>query len=89
MVGNKSTKGIFFPPKYKRLSKIITIRSPSAFRKSIRTLKKNGITRTEQRALVLARTRAAAQLRRTDLSPKERAQMRAISEIRIPSPTRK
>ena len=85
----KSQKSIFFPPKHKRLSKIISIRSPAAFRKSIRTLKKGGITRTEQRALVLARTRAAAQLGRRDLSAKEHKQFKAIAEMRIPSPTKK
>lgn len=35
-------------------------------------------------ALVLARNRAAAQLKRKDLSPKERKQMRQIRDIHIP-----
>ncbi len=74
---------LFFKPKSKRLARIITIVSPTAFRKSIRILKKGGLTTTEKRALVLARNRATAQLGRKNLSPKERKQFRAISKIKI------
>jgi len=74
---------IFFPAKNKRLARIITTKSPTAFRRSIRTLKKGGLTVTEKRALVLARTRAAAQLKRRNLSTKERRQFRMIAKIRI------
>lgn len=75
--------GLFGKPKSKRLARIISITSPSAFRKSIRVLKKGGLTLTEKRALVLARTRASLQLKRKNLSLKERKQFRVISKIRI------
>ncbi len=78
------TKGIFFPPKDKALARKISITSPAAFRKSIRELKKGGLTLKEKRALTLARTRGAVQLKRKNLSPKERKQFRIISKINIP-----
>ena len=79
----KIRKTIFFPAKHKRLARVVTIRSPSAFRQSIRTLKKRGLTTAEKRALVLARTRAKAMLKRKHLSLKERKQMREISKVKI------
>ena len=79
----KKRKTVFFKARSKRLAKIISIKSPSAFRKSIATLKKGGLTTREKRALVLARTRAKLQLRRKNLSAKERKQMRAISKMKI------
>ncbi len=75
-------------PKDKRLARIISITSPTAFRKSIRTLKKGGITLKEKRALVLARNRAGAQLDRKNLSSKERKQFKAITRMSLPPITR-
>jgi len=77
-------KTIFFPPKHRRLARTITIKSPSAFRASIKKLSKGGITLVEKRALVLARNRAKAMLKRKNLSAKERRQMREISRIKLP-----
>lgn len=78
MVGN-----IFGKAKSKRLARIISIKSSGAFRKSVRILKKGGLSLTEKRALVLARTRATVQLKRKNLSKKERGQFRIISKVRI------
>lgn len=76
-------KTLFFPAKHAYLAKAISIRSPSAFRNSIKTLKKGGLTVTEKKALVLARNRAGAQLHRKNLSPKERREMTTISKMKI------
>ncbi len=83
----KRRRGLFgSKPKSKRIAKIISITSPTAFRRSIRILKKDGggLSLHEKRALVLARNRAGAQLDRKDLSPKERKQFREITKISIP-----
>ncbi len=88
-ISKKLKRSLFFPPKNKRLARAITIKSPTAFRKSIKKLKKGGLTTTEKKALVLARTRAKIQLKRKNLSPKERKQMREISRIKLPKITRK
>lgn len=81
-------KSLFFPPKNKRLARIITIKSPSAFRDSIALLRRGGVTRTEKNALVLAQNRARVQLRRKNLSPKERKQFRTIASVKLPKITR-
>ena len=80
----KIKKSIFFPPKDKALARKISIKTPAQFRKSINILKKNGITIKENKALVLARTRAKVQLKRKNLSVRERNQMRAIANTTIP-----
>lgn len=69
--------------RYKRISRIVSIRTPAAFRHSINTLKKGGFTTQEKRSLVLAKNRAVAMLHRKNLSAKERAKMRAIARTRI------
>ena len=74
---------LFFAPKNPRLAKIISIESPTAFRKSIRLLSRGGLTLKEKRALVLAQNRARAQLGRKNLSLKERRQFGTISKIKI------
>lgn len=74
---------IFFPARHKALARKISITSPTAFRKSIKLLKKGGLNLTEKRALVLARTRARLQLNRKYLSPEERRQFKIISKIKI------
>lgn len=79
----KFKKSIFFKPKFPKLAKKISIRNPSAFRRSIRKLKKGGLTLREKRGLVLARTRAKISLKRKNLSRKEKKQMRKISKMRI------
>jgi len=83
-ITKKLKKSLFFPPKSKRLARIITIKTPSAFRKSIKRLKKDGLTTKEKKVLVLARTRAKIMLKRKNLCVKERKQMREISRVRIP-----
>lgn len=75
---------VFEPAHNKLLANEISIKSPNDFRKSIHNLKSNGLTLHEKKALVLARTRAKLQLRRHNLSIKERKQMYQISKIRIP-----
>lgn len=83
------TKSIFFPPKDKALAKKISITSPAAFRRSIRELKRGGVTLKERRALILAKTRATVQLKRNNLSNKERKQFRTISQMNIPKVTKR
>ncbi len=75
---------IFFPPKHRTLSEIISIESPGAFRKSIAILRKIGIGAREKRALVLAQNRARAMLKKRTLSPKERRELDAIARMRLP-----
>ena len=86
MVGQRS---LFFPARDERLARDISITSPSAFRKSIRTIRKGGVTVKERRGLVLAQNRADAQLNRKNLSPKERREFSEIVRIRIPKVTRR
>lgn len=85
----KFTKGLFFKPKDKALARKITIKTPAGFRRSIRILKKNGITTKEKRALNLARNRARVQLLRKNLSIKERRQFTMISKIKLPRITKR
>ena len=80
---------IFFPPRHRELSKIISIESPKAFRDSIRTLKQRGIGAREKRALVLAQNRAKAMLKNRNLSPKERGELKAIARTSLPPVTKK
>ena len=77
-------KTLFFPAKNKRIARDISIKSPVAFRASIKKLKRGGLTTTEGRGLVLARNRAKAQLGRKNLSPNERRQFTTISRMHIP-----
>lgn len=79
------TKSIFFKPKNKALARKISIKTPSAFRKSIRMIKTKGVTSEEKKALSLAKTRAKVQLKRRNLSPKERKQMMAIATTKLPN----
>lgn len=83
-----ANQSIFFKPKNRRLAEKISITSPTAFRKSIRELAKNGLTLKEKKALVVARTRSKLQLKRKDLSPKERKQFKTISKMNIPKVTK-
>lgn len=83
------TKSIFFPPKHKALARKISIKSPSAFRESIRKVAEGGITLREFRALNLAKTRAKVQLKRKTLSSKERREFGIIAKIKIPAITKK
>jgi len=89
MVKKKFTKSIFFPPKDKALAKKISIKSPSAFRESIKKVARGGITLKEFRALNLAKTRAKVQLKRKNLSAKERKQFGMIAKTKIPKVTKK
>ena len=78
--------GLFGPPKNEKLAKKIRITSPADFRKSMSTLKgKDGkVTTEEKRALTLARTRAAMQLRRENLKPETRKKFKEISQMELP-----
>lgn len=84
----KGRQGLFFAPTSKKLARDISITSPVAFQKSIRTIKKDGVTLKEKRALVLAQNRARAQLKRSNLSMKERIEFARIANIRLPRITR-
>lgn len=84
----KISKSIFFPAKDKKLARKISIKTPGQFKKSIAELKKGGITLKENRALILARTRAKVQLKRKNLSKRERNQFGAISKMVIPRVSR-
>lgn len=87
MVKKKNT--LFAPPKSKRIAKIVNITSPTAFKESIRKLKKGGLSGNEKKALVLARNRAGAQLKRKNLSGKERVQFRKIKNMSLPAVSKK
>ncbi len=78
-------QSLFSKPKSKRLARIISIKSPSAFRNSIRILNKGGMSLQEKKALVLAKNRAGAQLKRRNLSPKERREFTTITKTKIPN----
>lgn len=80
----KFNKSLFSKPKSKYLASRISIKSPTAFHRSIRTLSRGGLKLTEKRALTLAQTRAKLQLRRKSLSQGERKQFRAIATMKIP-----
>ena len=75
---------MFIKPKSKALANKISIKNPTIFRQSIKRIKKGGITLHERRALILAKNIAKAQLKRKNLSQKERKQFRSISKIPIP-----
>jgi hypothetical protein len=79
---------IFFPPRHKKLSDIISIESP-AFRDSIRRLKRRGIGPTEKRAVVLAQNRAKAMLKKRSLSANERRQLHSIARMPLPPAAQK
>jgi len=83
MVNRTSKRTLFFKAKDTRLARVISIKDPAAFRKSVRVLKRGGLSTSEKRALVLARNRAGAQLKRKNLSPKERREFTAITKVRI------
>jgi len=80
---------LFFAPADPKLAKIVTIKNPAAFKKSIRALKKKGLTTTEKRALVVAKNRAGAQLKRKNLSASERAEFTRIRNIKLPRVTKR
>lgn len=79
-----TTFTLFSKPKNKEIARKISITSPAAFRGSIKELQKGGLNTEEKKSLVLARTRASLQLKRHNLSPKERKQFREISKMNIP-----
>ena len=89
----KRKKSLFGkPPKSKRLADIISITSPTAFRRSIRTLKNDadGFTKEDRRASIFTKNRARAQLKRKNISPKERKQFtEIINKVRIPKAKKK
>ena len=79
-------KTLFMKPRHPEIAEQISIKTPKEFRESIRRLSRSGgeLTLTEKRALVLARTRAKVQLKRKNLSPEERRQMKEIARTKIP-----
>ena len=82
-----SQSTLFFPPRSRRLASQISITSPQAFQKSIKTIKKGGVTLKEFRGLQLAQNRARAQLGRKNLSLRERLQFNTIATMKIPRVT--
>ena len=80
---------LFFEPMDMELAEDISIRSPEEFRESIKKVEKGGVTTKEKRGLVLAKNRAGAQLKRKNLSPKERRAFTEISKTRLPKVTKK
>lgn len=80
----KFTKSLFFTPRDKTLARKISIRTPTEFKKSIRSVSKGGVTIKEKRALSLAKMRARVQLRRKNLSMKERKQFGMIAKMQLP-----
>ncbi len=78
-------KSIFFEAKSKRLAGLVDITSPSAFRKGLQKAKQDGFSLSEFRAFDIGQKRADAQLKRKNLSTKERLQFTAISKIRLPA----
>lgn len=84
MVSDNDMRGLFSPAKNSRLARIISIESPAKFRTSIKKLMEGGLSGEERRALTLAKTRATLQLRRRNLSDKERKEFRIISKMVIP-----
>ena len=93
MAATRSTprrrRTIFFPPRHRKLSDIISIESPAAFRESIRQLKRMGIGAREKRALVLAQNRAKAMVEKRSLSPEERRQLQTIARMPLPPVTKR
>lgn len=89
--GRKVRKKSIFDIKVrsKRRAGVISIESPEAFKKSIKTLMVGRYTLGDQRALILARTMAKIQLRRRSLSTKERRQFEEIALTPVPSARRK
>lgn len=80
---NKMKKKTLFkePPRSKRIAAAVKISSPREFRESIQKLGKQGFTLHERRALILAQNRARAQLKRKNLSEKERLEFAEISGV--------
>ena len=85
----KFTKSLFFSPRDKTLARKISIRTPTEFKKSIRAVSVGGVSIKEKRALRLAKVRARVQLRRKNLSIKERKQFSTISKMKLPKVSRK
>lgn len=78
-----SLNGLFGPPKSKRLARIVSISSPSAYNESVNILRRGGLTHNERQALLFARTRAMLQLRRKNLSSRERLQFKKIVRTKL------
>lgn len=80
---NRSLFG--FKPKSAKLARLISIKSPSSFRKSIgRVRNLKGLSKTHKiRGLTLAKNRAKAQLGRKNLSLKKRNEFRIIARTKI------
>jgi len=79
-------KGLFFPPKNKRIAKIIRIDTPKNAGKSIKELKKlidKGKITIDQaiKYVTTAANRAKASLNRKNLSKKERREMKEVANI--------
>lgn len=80
--------GLFKPPRWKYLSKIVSFESPSKARKAskqllreIRDSKRKDAALRRARALQYAANRAKASLNRENLSPRERSELKRIAKI--------
>lgn len=83
-----SKKTIFFKPKYKYLSKLISLKDPSSAKKSVSKLIKEyegSKTKVKKlriiRAIQLASNRAYVSTKRKNLSGKEKKEFKEIGEI--------
>jgi len=81
-------KTIFFPPKYKKYAKIITIANPRDARKAANKMVKEfrkAKTRAKKvrlkKMVVLAANRAKALLKKKNISPKERSETMQVYRI--------
>ncbi len=79
---------LFTKPKSPRLARLVDLTSPTAFKEGLRKAKKGGFTLQEKRAFVQGRNIAGAQLKRKNLSMKERKQFRAIMNTKLPKITK-
>jgi hypothetical protein len=83
--GSKNVNSIFFPPKHKKLSKIISIVSPEEARKAVRKIKQlvgKGYTKKQLRAsLILAGARAKVLAKSPHISAKEKRELKKVAEI--------
>jgi len=66
----------------------VNISSPEAFKCSVKKLKAGGIKPEERRAIKKAQLRAKIQLKRKDLSKKEKKEFRKIMSFELPKVTR-
>lgn len=78
---SKENSMFYEKPESKKIAKKVSIKSPKAFKESVEKLGKDGFTTHEKRALILAQNRSKAQLKRENLSDKEKKQFKEIASF--------